>query len=122
MTDWRKQGNCIGMDPNLFFPGRGDRVDDAVVACQNCPVTAQCLDWGLRHEPSGIWGGTTGAERRVLRRKLGIKLDAGEDFGGPSDNLSVHGTNAGYQRHRRAGETACVLCRLAHAQYPRKVA
>jgi WhiB family redox-sensing transcriptional regulator len=116
VTDWRQQGNCVGMDPNLFFPERGDRVDDAVGACQGCPVKEPCLEWGLHHEKFGIWGGTNGQERRVLRRERGILLNAGDDFGGPLGELSTHGTAAGYARHQRAGDVACVPCRQAHAQ------
>lgn len=28
-----------------------------------------------------------------------------------------HGTDAGYQAHRKAGEDACVACRAAHTAY-----
>ena len=31
-----------------------------------------------------------------------------------------HGTGAGYQRHRRAGETPCQECRAARAAYIRE--
>lgn len=45
--------------------------------CQSCPVRAECLRWALTQpEEYGIWGGTSG-ERRVLLRK---RLAAGESL------------------------------------------
>ena len=32
----------------------------------------------------------------------------------------VHGTNAGYQQHRRKGEEPCDKCRRAHASYVKR--
>ncbi|MGH3099239.1 MAG: WhiB family transcriptional regulator [Streptosporangiales bacterium] len=61
---------CRGEDPQLFDSDRYELFAKAV--CARCPVRQQCLDYALRHAVSGVWGGTTDAERGQLRRRLGI--------------------------------------------------
>jgi WhiB family transcriptional regulator, redox-sensing transcriptional regulator len=78
MTDasWTDQAACRepGIDPELFFPvsESGPAVHEIALAkaiCAHCPVSAPCRSWALRAgEPAGIWGGTTPAERELLRR------------------------------------------------------
>ena len=49
-----------------------DRADpeDQAETCAHCPVAAQCLDYALTHNLRfGIWGGTSGHERKRLQRK-----------------------------------------------------
>lgn len=77
MTSWMERAACRdqGIDPELFFPvsESGSAVPQIAAAqavCARCPVAADCLASALRAgEPSGIWGGTTSAERRLLRRE-----------------------------------------------------
>jgi len=66
---WQDEALCAGMDPDLFFPERGDMetVNAAKAVCAGCPVRSECLELGI-HEKFGIWGGTTERERRILRR------------------------------------------------------
>jgi len=40
--------------------------------CTPCPMREECRDYALRVSVQGIWGGTTEADRRRLRRELGI--------------------------------------------------
>lgn len=70
---WHAQGNCLGVSANTFFPERGDTIGvrTALAICAGCPVTAQCLDENLE-ERDGIYGGTTGAQRRQLRSERGV--------------------------------------------------
>ncbi len=35
----------------------------AAALCLNCPVLNECLEWALAHDPRGVWGGLTEAER-----------------------------------------------------------
>ena len=42
--------------------------------CKKCKVIQGCLDYALRFEPLGIWGGTNEVEREVLRRQENINL------------------------------------------------
>jgi len=70
-TGWMDDGACVGVDPDLFFPKRGDK--DAVAAakavCATCQVRVECLEYALENsERFGIWGGTAEKERRRIRR------------------------------------------------------
>jgi WhiB family redox-sensing transcriptional regulator len=66
---WRTQAACRGLDPELFYPKRGTRTAPARKVCAACPVRADCLEYALANfEKDGIWGGTTGKERRAIRR------------------------------------------------------
>jgi WhiB family redox-sensing transcriptional regulator len=72
---WADGAACIGMDPDLFFPARGEELDpDVSAACSRCAVRGDCLEWALRHERHGYWAGTSERQRRRLRRSLGIRL------------------------------------------------
>lgn len=44
--------------------------------CHACPCQEPCLEWALRHEPFGWWGGTTERERRRIRQKRGIRFES----------------------------------------------
>lgn len=68
MGSWRDRGACKGMNPDIFFPDRGDDARDAKAICAGCEVTAECLDWALTTpEKDGVWGGTTGNQRKPMR-------------------------------------------------------
>lgn len=100
-ASWMPQAACKGMDPNLFFAGPGEDVDQARHVCWECPVIEQCRDYGI-DEKFGVWGGLSGKERRQLR------------FGRrPLPDIN-HGTNGGYMAHLRRGERPCDTCRAAH--------
>ena len=72
---WRNRARCLGCDPDLFFPlgGTGAPLAQAEMAkamCQGCPVRERCLHYALEtNQGTGVWGGTTEEERRVLRRR-----------------------------------------------------
>lgn len=74
-TAFMRQGNCQGMDTNLFFPYKGESAREALQACNGsdtkpeCPVKAQCLEYALTLPTVcvGIWGGTTQRDRRRIR-------------------------------------------------------
>ncbi|WP_267885798.1 WhiB family transcriptional regulator, partial [Streptomyces sp. NRRL S-1896] len=39
--------------------------------CRRCPVIIACRTWALDHgEDDGIWGATTAAQRRAIRRAM----------------------------------------------------
>jgi hypothetical protein len=65
---WQARSACLGANAETFFPQRGDTagVAAAVAICAECPVSAECLAENLVKK-DGIYGGTTGAERRKLR-------------------------------------------------------
>lgn len=65
---WIGKAACRGMDPSLFFPGRGDSVQEAKNVCKGCPVREKCLDYAISNREVGIWGGTSGRERISILR------------------------------------------------------
>lgn len=107
----RRLGNCVGLDPDLFHPERGHSAAEAKAVCAGCVIREECLDWALRHERLGIWGGTGERERRGIRRERGIECNA------PTLVLVAGcGTSAGYMRHLREKTPSCPACRHAHVQ------
>ncbi|HET7490158.1 MAG TPA: WhiB family transcriptional regulator [Acidimicrobiales bacterium] len=66
---WQHQANCLGVDPDLFFPERGASTREAKEVCRGCVVRMDCLEYALDNaEKFGIWGGMSERERRRLRR------------------------------------------------------
>ena len=67
---WQDQANCLGVDPDLFFPERGASTREAKEVCRGCVVRGECLEYALANgEKFGIWGGLSERERRRLRRQ-----------------------------------------------------
>lgn len=68
--DFMNKGNCVGVDPDLMFPGRGqnNQIREAKSVCAGCIVKDECLEFalteGIQH---GVWGGKSERERRRLR-------------------------------------------------------
>jgi WhiB family redox-sensing transcriptional regulator len=68
---WADRANCRGVDPDLFFPDRGEPTRHAKEVCRGCEVRDECLGYALASgQKFGIWGGTSERERRLLRRRL----------------------------------------------------
>lgn len=70
-TEWMEQAACSGYeDQNKFFPERNESQDIAKSVCARCPVTAECLDYAIRHSiDHGVWGGLSVGERRKRRNR-----------------------------------------------------
>ncbi len=70
---WQERANCLGVDPDLFFPERGASTREAKAVCGSCEVKPECLEYALDHaEKFGIWGGLSERERRRLRRQRAL--------------------------------------------------
>ncbi len=66
---WQMQANCMGVDPELFFPERGSSTREAKEVCRGCVVRVECLEFAIANgEKFGIWGGMSERERRKVRR------------------------------------------------------
>ena len=65
--DWQSRANCMGVDPDLFFPERGASTREAKEVCRGCVVRENCLELA-NGEKFGIWGGLSERERRRVRR------------------------------------------------------
>jgi WhiB family transcriptional regulator, redox-sensing transcriptional regulator len=67
--DWQSRANCMGVDPELFFPERGSSTREAKEVCRGCVVKQDCLEFAIANgEKFGIWGGMSERERRRVRR------------------------------------------------------
>lgn len=76
---WMVDAECRRLDGtprdrvNVFFPGRGERVDPAREVCARCPVIDQCREYVDQVDGGGIYigifAGMTGAERREGMRE-----------------------------------------------------
>jgi WhiB family transcriptional regulator, redox-sensing transcriptional regulator len=74
---WRARANCMGVDPDLFFPERGASTREAKEVCRGCVAREDCLEYALDNgEKFGIWGGMSERERRRLRRARAIERRA----------------------------------------------
>jgi WhiB family redox-sensing transcriptional regulator len=70
---WVDHGACVGTDPELFFPDRGNQIEKVAQAkaiCAGCTVRTECLSYALSMGRSllGIWGGLTDHERARYTR------------------------------------------------------
>lgn len=76
---WRQRRNCIGVNPDVFFPERAEgdmsiptkQYDQAREFCGPCNVKAECLEYvlSLRTDPGGMWGDTVPQQRRAIRAR-----------------------------------------------------
>ena len=106
---WKLDAACFGYDTRLFFPERGESVQQAKQICAGCPVRLDCLEYAMAiPNCSGIWGGMSGRERRELRRNQ------------RANRPIAHGTVAGYRAELRLDLDPCDDCYAAHRSYERE--
>lgn len=74
MYPFLEQAACRGLDPEMFYAEGAAAIAHAKSLCSMCPVSASCLEWAVRREEFGVWGGTTARERSALRRERGVRL------------------------------------------------
>jgi WhiB family redox-sensing transcriptional regulator len=76
MTNPARACAAPGINPDLFFPDRGDNPKPAQKICRKCPLRAECADWAIETgQAHGVWGGTTPPQRRLPilnRRKVRV--------------------------------------------------
>lgn len=110
---WKLRGRCANAgNPDGMFPGEKDHkgIDAAKALCHACPVVSECLEAALSaHEPHGVWGGLTGAERTRLLKRRAKEAAAKASI--------QHGTPNGYRAHYRRKEKPCTACVRAARLY-----
>ena len=74
MFPYLDDAQCRGLDPELFYAESGSAIMKAKSLCSACPVREKCLEWAVKREEFGVWGGTTARERAALRRERGLRL------------------------------------------------
>jgi hypothetical protein len=79
-----EDGLCKGHDVNKWFPLIVSELSkeelkkvhadsqEAKEICFKCSRQEECLEYALYHEPLGIWGGKTEAERAYIRSERNI--------------------------------------------------
>jgi len=123
--DWRDDAACKGKPLDWFYPLTNESNEEAMAICDDCPVRQECLDYGVKHEEFGIWGGMTAKDRQRLRKQMQIELSEIK-----LEEVVTHpncGTNAGWvalNRYfkERPHETRkmCPYCAYAHSEYNRR--
>ena len=79
---WQDLANCLGGDPDVFFPARGASTREAKEVCGGCVVREDCLEYALANgEKFGIWGGMSERERRRIRRQRALARAAAASAG-----------------------------------------
>jgi WhiB family redox-sensing transcriptional regulator len=81
-VDW-EQAKCIGHDePDWFFNYEIYRtlrinrdVQEQRKFCDSCPILLDCLDYALRVDVHGFWGGTTREDRKIIRKQTGMQYE-----------------------------------------------
>ena len=67
-----KDALCKGAPQEWFFPefsGNHRGIRQAKQLCSTCPVSEQCLAYGMETNSSGVWGGITLDRGNNRRRK-----------------------------------------------------
>ena len=61
--DWHDNANCLGVDPDLFFPERGASTREAKEVYRGCEVRHDYLEYALQNgEKFGTCGGLSESE------------------------------------------------------------
>lgn len=123
MTDWRNEANCKNVPTDWFYELDGlPMLETLTSICDDCPVKPECLDWAIEHETFGFFAGTTGDDRKQIRKEIGITCND------PAAILEVSGcgTTGGYSRHLRRVRAGleqlpikCIKCKDARRVYQR---
>ena len=80
---WQARSNCMGVDPDLFFPERGASTREAKEVCRGCVVRNDCLEYALDNGASesavdsDAHAPSSGARRLVDSAGPGLDGDVG---------------------------------------------
>ena len=74
-TWWMEFALCREVGGDLWHPDEGEgqtyMTNRAKEVCNRCPVIEECLGYAMKHgEVLGVWGGTTPAERKRMRKAI----------------------------------------------------
>lgn len=70
-SNWYEKAHCKGKATQEFYPEFTTTPIPPHIQrlCDTCPVQGECLTRALVHRESGIWGGTTEAQRNAILSK-----------------------------------------------------
>lgn len=72
-AEWRQAAACRGLDPEMFFAGRGenDTYESAIAVCATCPVVEECREHAVERDiRKGVWGGGSAHRLHVKGARL----------------------------------------------------
>lgn len=71
-SEWEPLAECLGVDPEIFFPqqGRPKKEPEYKPICARCTVRQDCFEYAVVHEEDGVWGGSTTSERNRLHPQV----------------------------------------------------
>ena len=67
-ASWQLEANCLGVDPDLFFPERGASTKEAKAVCKGCVVREDCLEFALQNGEKMCIRDSPGSGRRSFQR------------------------------------------------------
>lgn len=82
---WFLYATCREVDPDIFYPDKGESVALAKKICAVCPVVDRCLDHAIdANEAWGVWGGLSRRERQAVTggRRASLILEGGANTEG----------------------------------------
>ena len=114
-NEWWKSAVCAGVDPDVWFPERGEAGTDAKMICAICPVRRDCLNDAIQNGMTeGIWGGMNPTERHeVAMGRASSEMQVLTCRNGHAltpDNVRVTVKRNGYRRRN------CITCARASAR------
>ena len=62
---------CAEIGGDLWFPDKNEDTREMRMAkqlCLSCTHKTECLEWAVKNEMFGIWGGKSAVERKNIRR------------------------------------------------------
>lgn len=86
MGVWQELANCLGVDPDLYFPEKWDAEQSYAITrpiCAACEVRDECREYAIENRmDSGMWGGMTANDlRKERKRRLREEREMGQDDG-----------------------------------------
>jgi WhiB family redox-sensing transcriptional regulator len=94
---------CPEVDPEIFFPEKGDSSKAAKKVCAACDIRTMCLDWSIEtRQEFGVWGGLSQSERYAI---TGRRISYGR-----TRCVKGHKFTDDNVRIRKDGARVCLAC------------
>lgn len=102
---------CRTTDPELWFSRSSSERALAVALCRECPIREACAQYALdNRDVTGVWGGTTTADRRLFWTGEPHRFDEQGRL------RLLCGTERAYRAHFSYREQPCAECVAAHEE------
>jgi len=105
-------------DPDIFFMDDKDepnynavKTEIARSICHQCPIEKQCLEFAIKEEMEGVWGGTTTKERKSIIFRIERKYVPRPRK--PKDNTKILQVNAARALETSVRDRDAILQALA---------